>query len=143
MKLSKNKKSLLLQRLAHYLVGLLVILKGVEKSEHFNEHPLVCLSLFFIGLFILFANYRHHFFEKYFKEFNIVLFICEGLVLGVVSYYYLSEGKKGLPYAYLLAALVYFVVAIYLYRKKSSLGADANEGEFTKTVTAVDETTAG
>jgi hypothetical protein len=107
-----------IQRLAHYLVGFIVIIKGIEKAEHFSEHPLLCLLFFFIGGFILFANYRHHLFEKYFKEFDVVLFLCEGLVLAGVSYYYFSEGKKGLPYAYLVAAVVYFVVAVYKYRKK-------------------------
>jgi hypothetical protein len=43
-------------------------------------------------------------------------------VLAGVSYYYFSEGRKGLPYAYLLAAVLYFVAAVIKYRKKS--GAD-------------------
>ena len=46
-------------------------------------------------------------------------------MLIIVSYYYFSEGKKGLPYAYLFAAVVYFVVAANLYRKKP-WAADTN-----------------
>jgi len=117
--LIKRNRNPRIQRLAHYLVGFLVIVKGVEKSEHFSDHPVLCLSLFIIGGFILFANFRHHYFEKHFKEFDVVLFFCEGLVLTGVSYYYFSEGRKGLPYAYLLGAVVYFVVAVIKYRKKS------------------------
>lgn len=118
MSVINKKRNPRIQRLAHYLVGLIVIVKGIEKAEHFSEHPIICISLLLIGGFILYANFRHHFFEKHFKEFNVVLFLCESIVLVIVSIYYFSEGKKGLPYAYLVGAIVYFVAAIYLFRKK-------------------------
>ena len=119
MTIIKKKGNPRLERLTHYLFGLLVIVKGIEKSEHFGEHPLLCLSMFIIGGFILFANFRHHLFEKYFKDFHVILFLCEGLVLLGVSYYYFSEGRKGLPYAYLVGAVFYMAAAVVKYRKKS------------------------
>jgi hypothetical protein len=125
--------------LAHYLVGFIVIVKGIEKTEHFNEHPLLCLSFFFIGGFILFANYRHRQFEKYFKEFDVILFLCEGLVLTGVSYYYFSEGKKALPYGYLVGAVVYFVVAFSKYMKKSRAENISMEEVEVKALTGVEE----
>ncbi len=115
----KKKGNPRLERFTHYLFGMLVIVKGVEKSDHFSDHPFICLSLFVIGGFILFANFRHHFFEKYFKDFHVILFLCEGLVLLGVSYYYFSEGRKGLPYAYLAGAVCYFVAAFVKYRRKT------------------------
>ena len=41
-------------------------------------------------------------------------------MLAGVSYYYFYEGRKGLPYAYLLASVMYFVAAVIKYRRKSS-----------------------
>ena len=120
MPIIKKKGNPRLERFNHYLFGFLVIVKGIEKSEHFSEHPFICLSLFIIGGFILYANFRHHFFEKHFRDFHVILFLSEGLVLAGVSYYYFSEGRKGLPYAYLLAAVLYFVAAVIKYRKKSA-----------------------
>jgi hypothetical protein len=98
---------------------MLIIVKGIDKSEHFSEHPWLCLSLFIIGGFILFANFKHHLFEKHFKDFHVILFLCESLVLLGVSYYYFSEGRKGLPYAYLVGAVCYMAAAFVKYRKKS------------------------
>jgi peptidoglycan/LPS O-acetylase OafA/YrhL len=118
MSVLNMKKSQRLQRFSHYLFGFIVIVKGVEKAEHFDAHPFSCLALFLIGGFILFANFRHHAFKRLFKDINVVLFLCEGLVLIVVSYYLFSEGKKWLPYMYLLAAALYFVAAIARYRKE-------------------------
>ena len=107
-----------LERLSHYMAGALIILKGIEKSDHFSEHPFICVLLFLIGGFFIFANIRHAFFEKHFREFKSVLFFCEGLVLAVISYYYFAEGKKYIHFFYAFAALVYFIMSVVFYRKK-------------------------
>lgn len=139
MALIKKKRNPRLERLTHYLFGFLIILKGIDKSEHFSEHPFLCLSLFIIGGFILFANFRHHLFEKHFKDFHVLLFLCEGLVLLGISYYYFSEGRKGLPYAYLVGAVVYFIAAIIRYRKKSKAEKTTAEEADVPAVAEVDQ----
>jgi hypothetical protein len=118
MALFRKKRNPKRERLAHYLAGVIIILKGVEKAEHFSQHPVVCMFLFFMGAFIIFANFRHHYFETKFREFKSVLFFCEGLVLGVISYYYFAEGKKALPYAYAVTAIAYLIYSIVVYKKK-------------------------
>jgi FtsH-binding integral membrane protein len=117
----RKKRNPKLERMAHYLAGVIIIIKGVDKADHFNAHPFVCLFLFFMGAFIIFANFRHHYFEAKFAEFKSVLFFCEGLVLGVISYYYFAEGKKALPYAYALTAIAYLIFAVVKYKRKKKL----------------------
>lgn len=106
------------EAIAHYLTGAVVILKGYEKSEHFHKHPFITIALFALGAFIIIATVFHHFFEKHVKEFKTLLHGCESLVLGLVTYYYYSEGKIALPTVYLLAAIGHAVAAVLLYRKK-------------------------
>ena len=118
MSVFSKKKKEQLEKFSHYLAGTLIILKGIEKSEHFDKHPFICIFLFLIGGFIIFANFRHHYFEKHFKEFKIVLFFCEGMVLAVISYYYFAEGKKYIHFFYALGAVMYLIAAIVSYRKK-------------------------
>lgn len=105
--------------LAHYLAGIVIILKGVDKAEHFKEHPFITAFFFIMGFFILFANYKHHYFENKFKDFRVMMFLCEGIVLSIVTWYYFSEGKKALPIAYLFATFLYFIMAIVTYRKQT------------------------
>jgi hypothetical protein len=124
MALFGKRKDPRLERLAHYLAGGIIIIKGIDKADHFDQHPLVCLFLFFMGAFIIFANYKHHYFEGIFKEFKAFLFFSEGLVLAVISYYYFAEGKKALPYAYALTAVAYIIFSIVMYRKKSRIIAE-------------------
>jgi uncharacterized membrane protein len=109
-----------LQGLAHYLAGFVILLKGVDKAEHFSEHPFITIFFFIMGAFIIFATAKHHYFEKRFKDFKVLMFLCEGITLSIVTYYYFSEGKKALPYAYLLATILYFVMALVTYTGKKT-----------------------
>jgi len=118
MSISGKGKNERLEKFSHYLAGALIILKGIDKAEHFNKHPVICILLFLIGGFIIFANFRHSYFEKHFKEFKSVLFFCEGVVLAMISYYYFDEGKKYIHFFYALAAVIYIIVSIVFYRKK-------------------------
>ena len=106
------------ESIAHYLTGLIVLVKGYEKSAHFHDHPFITIALFCLGAFIIIATIFHHWFEKHIKEFKTLLHTCESLVLFLVAYYYFSEGKKGLPIAYTLAAIGHAVAAFFFYRKK-------------------------
>jgi predicted MFS family arabinose efflux permease len=107
------------QGLAHYLAGLVIILKGVDKVEHFSEHPIITIFLFVMGFFIIFATAKHHYFEKRFKDFKVLMFLCEGITLSIVTYYYFREGKKALPFAYLFATIMYFIMTAVTYTKKT------------------------
>jgi uncharacterized membrane protein len=109
-----------LQGLAHYLAGFVILLKGVDKAEHFSEHPFITIFFFIMGAFIIFATAKHHYFEKRFNDFKVLMFLCEGITLSIVTYYYFSEGKKALPYAYLLATILYFVMALVTYTGKKT-----------------------
>ncbi len=127
MSLSGKGKNERMEKFSHYLAGALIILKGIDKTEHFSKHPFICIFLFLIGGFIIFANFRHHYFEKQFKEFKSVLFFCEGMVLAVISYYYFAEGKKYIHFFYALAAIIYIIISIIFYRKKMKNSPEANE----------------
>ena len=51
---------------------------------------------------------------------NIVLFLINAAVALIVSYAYFQEGKKGLPYAWLLVCIVFVGAAFFVQRKKKS-----------------------
>jgi predicted membrane channel-forming protein YqfA (hemolysin III family) len=113
-----RKKNPRIAKFAHSLTGLVVIIKGVDKAEHFEQHPVIPVLLIIIGSLIIIATFFHHQLEKTIKEFKTLLFVFEGCALLLVSYYFFAAGKKLLPFAFLIAAIAYFIVAIILYRKK-------------------------
>lgn len=113
------KRRPIFEKIAHYLTGFVAIMKGVDKTAHFNEHPFVPIFLIAIGIFILIATYFHHWFEKRVTEFKTLLCSFEGVALIVVSYSYFSMGKKFLPLCFFLCGIAYFVVGYFLHRKKT------------------------
>ncbi|HET9055311.1 MAG TPA: hypothetical protein VFN30_00545 [Chitinophagaceae bacterium] len=58
------------EKLAHYLAGFVILSKGVDKAEHFNEHPNITIFFFAMAFFIFFATVWHHYFERKFKDFK-------------------------------------------------------------------------
>ncbi|MBI2729910.1 MAG: hypothetical protein HYX40_04015 [Sphingobacteriales bacterium] len=73
-----------------------------------------------MGFFIIFATAQHHYFEKRVKDFKVLMFLCEGVVPGIATWYYFNEGRKALPFVYLFAAFLYFVTAVVTYNKIKS-----------------------
>lgn len=49
---------------------------------------------------------------------NVILFILNGITGLFVGYSYYLAGKKGLPYAWLVVAFVYWGAAIVFYRRQ-------------------------
>lgn len=113
-----HEKNSLRQTISHYLTGVIVLIKGYEKSEHFLDHPVVVVVLFMLGAFIIAATYFHHYLEKKVTEFKSLLLFTEFVVLTIVSYYYWQEGKKALPVAYFIAAIGYLIAGIIFYTRK-------------------------
>ncbi len=48
---------------------------------------------------------------------NVVIHCCNAVVAVIVGYDYFLQGKKGLPYAWCVAAVFFLVVAIRGYRR--------------------------
>ena len=126
MVLVSKQTGIKLEKLAHYLAGFVILLKGIDKAEHFREHPFITLFFLAMGLFIGFATYKHHYFEKKFKDFKVLLFLCEAIVLSVVTWYYFNEGKKALPFAYLSATILYYILAAVTFIKTKKVTAHAD-----------------
>ena len=84
-----------LARYAHLLTGFVIVMKGAGKIEHHQNG---------VGA-VLIA--RH----------EAVLLWIEAVVMALVAYSYFSEGKKGLPAAYVLCSVIYIVVGFYRYHR--------------------------
>jgi hypothetical protein len=111
----------MLENVSHYLTAFVVVMKGVAKIETPGK---LAFALFFIvvGIIIAAGTLFHHKFEHLVKNFKAYVFLLESIVIGLVGYSYLKEGKQGLPYicfAASIAFLIAMVVSLTKVRKQS------------------------
>ena len=103
-----------LARYAHLLTGFVIVMKGVGKIEHHQNG--VGAVLIAIGIVFALFSFFH---EKlaFITRHEAVLLWIEAVVMALVAYSYFSEGKKGLPAAYVLCSVIYIVVGFYRYHR--------------------------
>lgn len=101
------KRSEAFQRLSHYLVGLTLVMKGIDKAEHFSEHPATVVYLFAAGAFIILGTVFHHALEKRIRNFTALFHAAEGSSLILVGLVLLERSAR-LPY------FLFFIGAVYL-----------------------------
>lgn len=110
--LLKNKD--LRQRLIHMVSGLIILIHAYEKYESVHaSHVFFAIA----GLLFLTIALLHPIIEKKVPWVDGVFFFIEGVLSLIVAYDFFHMGKKGLPYAYILAGLLQFFSAYRLGKK--------------------------
>lgn len=101
-------------RIIHIVFGFIILIHAWEKWEA-GHGPF----LFFLiaGLTFVTLAIFHPILEKKYPWIDGVFFVIEGVLSLAVSYDYYHMGKKGLPVAYIFAAILQFFVAIKKSRK--------------------------
>ena len=102
-----NKRNVLAEKIAHYGVGLTLVLKGIDKAEHYRQNPLTVLFLFAAGAFIILGAAFHHRFEKKIPNFTALFHVAEGIGLILIGFVLLKKSQR-LPY------FLFFIGAVYL-----------------------------
>lgn len=110
-----------LQSVAHYLAGLVILLKGVAKLDAAPS----ALAYFFVitGAVVLIATVFHQRIHRYERFYLTSLYLVEAVVMGLVAWTFAAEGKKGLPIVFGLAAFLFavaFVMILFARRRTST-----------------------
>jgi hypothetical protein len=117
---TKMKRLMFLETMVHYMTAFIVILKGIDKVTIPGKavYGIIFLA---IGVLILLGTIFHHRAGKYLKHLKPMVFILEAIVIGLVGYLFLKEGKNYLQYLCFFAALMFVVATIvYLVKNKNS-----------------------
>ena len=97
----------LMETISHVLVGFAVLLKGVDKAEHFSRHPLTVVCLFAAGSFIVLGALFHRRFARKVPNFTALFHVAEGVSLILVGFVLLEKSAR-MPY------FMFFIGACYL-----------------------------
>jgi phosphatidylserine synthase len=115
-----NKRNEIFLTITHALTVLVVLLKGISKV---NTPGKSWIGLLFIGiaLFLAFGTIYYHRFEKILKHFKAYTFCLESIVLALVGYMYVKEGKHFIQYVCFLASIMYIIALIVYLRRRRNL----------------------
>jgi hypothetical protein len=117
--MTKSKRAAVFANVAHYMAAFTILMKGLDKIENPEKTGIAILFLA-IGTFIILGTIFHHKAEKLLHHFTLYVYLLECLVLAIVGYLYMKEGKLYLPYICYAASAMFFVAAaIYFFKHKN------------------------
>lgn len=100
------KRKAALEKISHALVGLVLLLKGWDKAEHFESHPFTVVFLFAAGAFIILGAAFHHQIERKVPNFSAFFRVAEGLALILLGFALLEKSSR-MPYYWIFIGIAY------------------------------------
>jgi predicted MFS family arabinose efflux permease len=113
---TKARRVRLLENVVHYLTAFTIILKGLDKIGAPGKAG-YGIVLVLIGALIVLGTIFHHKLERWLKHFKAITYALEAVVMSIVGYLYLKEGKQLIQYVCFFAAVM-FIVALCVYIRK-------------------------
>jgi FtsH-binding integral membrane protein len=121
---TQSARTMFLTNLAHYMTALVVFLKGIDKVALPGKTGFGII-LIVVSLIIFFGTIFHHRAEKYLKHFKAWVFVLEAIVMSIVGYLYLKDGKQMIQYLCFASAII-FIVATFIYFRKAKSSPQVN-----------------
>ncbi|CAN5245424.1 hypothetical protein BH20BAC1_BH20BAC1_18820 [soil metagenome] len=114
MSLIHRKHREKMQKFAHILAAIIILLHAFEKFE-INEpsYPFYTIA----GIIFLLIAIFHDQVARRFSYIDSTFMIIEAAVYGMIANEYFHAGKKGLPWLYVIAVAVYVAAALINSRK--------------------------
>jgi len=108
---ASDERYAMLESLAHYLVGLTLVLKGSDLAEHFGRHPFTVIFLLGAGAFIILNAVFHRRIEKNKPHFNALFHVAEGVFLVFIGFVLLERDSRQ-PYFFFFVGVAYLVLGV-------------------------------
>jgi hypothetical protein len=109
---AKKKLGPLTLDLPAFFIGLYILLKGWEKLEHFEHHPLIVSLLFILGGVVVIGSLASHWLEKRVKSPHGVFHIIKGVAIALSAIILFEDGKLRILLLFFLIALVYLTLGV-------------------------------
>ena len=114
--LSRERRAAILETVVHLCVGLAILMKGVGKLEHFDEHPGAVLFLISAGAGVLAGAVLLPRFKSRFKLAESLFLVAEGLVWWMTAWVLFAEGKVRMPAFAAFIGVIFIAVGFLRWR---------------------------
>ena len=114
MPLPFKRKSEKKEKIGHIIAGMIILVHAYEK---FDLHESSYIFFLIAGAIFLSVAIFHHQLKHRFLYIDGVFFIIEAILYAIIAADYFHQGKKGLPWCYVLVTILYCVVAVIKAKK--------------------------
>lgn len=111
-KVKQDAKNAFIAKLADYIIGVTLLIKGWEEAEHIRHFPFRVVLIFLAGAFIILGASFSHFFEKRIRNFSGLFHLLEGIVEILIATILLQRGRHWIPIFLAFIGLVYFSMGL-------------------------------
>jgi hypothetical protein len=106
-------------KIIHLLTALTVLLKGLAKLEHPDGYWPIIMFLFASAAYIATIAVFHDQLHRHERFLTASVYAIEIAVTATVGWVYAHEGKKGLPWMFALAAVMFTAaLVVHLVRTR-------------------------
>jgi hypothetical protein len=102
------------KKIPHIISGVIILLHAFERFESGHSTYIIFLLA---GIVFLSIAWFHKVLTSKFPLIDILFYIIESILSFVIAYEYFSAGKKGLPYMYLVAAIMQLFACFMFFSK--------------------------
>jgi hydrogenase/urease accessory protein HupE len=88
-------------------VGLHILIKGLDKLEGFEHHPVIVTSLLLLGAFVLVAAFLPLWLKKRWPNAHAFFHLAEGIAITLSAILLFEKGRLRIPIILLGAGLLY------------------------------------
>lgn len=102
--------------LGHALLGVVFVLKGVAKADHWPEHAFFVALFVGAGIVVFAGTALHRRLEPRFPHMEALFLVLEAVVIAALTWLYVEAGKRWLPWVTGATAVALLLVAVHRIR---------------------------
>jgi len=115
---ARSRRGERLRVIGHYATAGALALKGVSKLEHPEAHGLLIAVCFASAAIVAVVTALHGRLHEHAAEVEALVYVLEAAVAGTMSVVTAQEGKRGLPFAWAVAAAAFVMGAVMRWRRR-------------------------
>jgi hypothetical protein len=114
---ARERRASRLRLIGHLLTAGVLALKGVAKLDHPEEHRFIIGLCFASSAIIVLVTALHSRLHAHAPKVEALVYLLEAAVAGTMAVVTAEEGKRGLPFAWAIAAAGLLMGAVVRWRR--------------------------
>ncbi|HKR64390.1 MAG TPA: serine hydrolase domain-containing protein [Thermoanaerobaculia bacterium] len=112
-----KRRAAVLQKVVHFLTAFVFVMKGVVKLEHPHGRELAIAFFFAAAAYIVVITLLHARLHAHARILDASVYALESIGTAIVAALYFGEGKRALPWFFVVASVAFAIAIVVRYRR--------------------------